>query len=103
MRSRFATAFTLVALVGGTGGAIAVGAGGSHNSSQGAATAQYKPGKGCGDKNHQHAKHNQCKPKKHSKGKGASKGKSNHKGKGKHKHGHVKGVSVTRHAPGFTG
>jgi hypothetical protein len=33
---------------------IAVGHGG-------AAEDQYKPGEGCGDKNHQHARHNECK------------------------------------------
>jgi hypothetical protein len=67
MRSRIATIVTMLALVAGTGGAIALGQGGSGGSSQGgAATAQYKPGKGCGDKNHQHKKRNQCKPpKKH--------------------------------------
>ncbi|HTX30143.1 MAG TPA: hypothetical protein VMD09_02095 [Solirubrobacteraceae bacterium] len=46
MKSRFATVFTLVALVGGTGGAIAIGASGSANGPQGgAASAQYCNGK----------------------------------------------------------
>lgn len=105
MKSRFATAFTLFALLGGTGGAIAVGASGSSSSSQGgAASGQYKPGKGCGDKNHTHAKHNQCKAsKKHHKAKGKSKAKKSH-GKSKTKqHGSVKGVSTTRRGPSFTG
>ena|SRR5947209_8727494 len=69
MRSRIATIVTMLALVAGTGGAIAVGQGGSGGSPQaGAASGQYKPGKGCGDKNHKHKKRNQCKPpKKHKK------------------------------------
>jgi hypothetical protein len=55
MRSRIATIVTMLALVTGTGGAIALGQRGSSAPGQGgAATAQYKPGKGCGDKNHQH-------------------------------------------------
>jgi hypothetical protein len=53
MKSRLATMFTLLALVGGTGGAMAV-AGSGNSSSHGAASAEYKPGKGCGDKNHTH-------------------------------------------------
>ena len=49
MRSRIATGATIVALLAGTGGAIAIGEAGSGMSGQGgAATAQYKPGKGCG-------------------------------------------------------
>jgi hypothetical protein len=70
MRSRIATIVTMLALVAGTGGAIALGQGGSSGAQGGASTAQYKPGKGCGDKNHQHKKKNQCKPpKKHKKAK----------------------------------
>ncbi len=49
MRSRLASLFTVVALVGGTGGAIAVASQGSHAPNIGAASGQYKPGKGCGD------------------------------------------------------
>ena len=64
----------MVLLVAGTGGAIAIGESGSHGGpTGGASTAQYKNGKGCGDKNHRHRRHNQCKakkkPKKHSKAK----------------------------------
>jgi hypothetical protein len=53
MRSRIASFLTVAALVGGTGGAIAVAnQGGTPN--HGAASGEYKPGKGCGDKNHTH-------------------------------------------------
>jgi hypothetical protein len=55
MKSRIATVLTIVGLAGGTGGALAVAAAGGHpGGSGGAADAQYKPGKGCGDKNHTH-------------------------------------------------
>ena len=55
MKSRIATIFTVLALAGGTGGAIAI----AHSDSSGgprggAASGEYKPGKGCGDKNHHH-------------------------------------------------
>jgi hypothetical protein len=52
MRSRILTLAVGALLIGGTtGGAIAAGgAGGSSN----AAKSQYKPGNGCGDKNHDH-------------------------------------------------
>jgi hypothetical protein len=53
MRSRIASLLTVAALVGGTGGAIAAATqGGTPN--HGAASGEYKPGKGCGDTNHQH-------------------------------------------------
>ncbi|HLY49003.1 MAG TPA: hypothetical protein VKR21_07390 [Solirubrobacteraceae bacterium] len=53
MRSRIASLLTVAALLGGTGGAIAVAnQGGTPN--HGAASGEYKPGKGCGDKNHEH-------------------------------------------------
>ncbi len=48
MRSRLATVFTAVALVAGTGGAIAIGASGSHGGPLGgAASGQYCNGKKC--------------------------------------------------------
>jgi hypothetical protein len=52
MRSRALTLVVAALFIGGTtGGAIAAGgAGGSSN----AASAQYKPGNGCGDRNHFH-------------------------------------------------
>ena len=45
MKERLATVATIFALVGGTGGAIAIGASGSHGASRGAASAQYNNGK----------------------------------------------------------
>jgi hypothetical protein len=54
MRSRILTIFTTLALVGGTGGAIAVGETGSHAGPNGGAASGEYPGKGCGDMNHTH-------------------------------------------------
>ena len=58
MKSKLATMASLLVLVGGTGGAVAIagtdngnGNGGQNN---GAAGGQYAPGKGCGDQNHTH-------------------------------------------------
>jgi hypothetical protein len=100
VKSRLATIMTLVALVGGTGGALAVANSGSGNHGSGsAATGQYRPGHGCGDKNHQHTKG--CPPPHHHKPKLKSKHKStgskgsHHKSTGSHhkntkSHGHSK-------------
>jgi hypothetical protein len=53
MRSRLATlAIASLIVAGGTAGAIA-GSGGGGNG-KGAADSQYRPGLGCGDKNHIH-------------------------------------------------
>lgn len=55
VKSRIATVVTMFALAGGTGGALAVAASsGSSSSKSSAASGQYKPGWGCGDKNHTH-------------------------------------------------
>lgn len=55
VKSRIATIITIVGLAGGTGGALAVAAhNGSNSSKSSAASGQYKPGWGCGDKNHTH-------------------------------------------------
>jgi hypothetical protein len=55
MKTRIATVLTIVGLAGSAGGALAVGAAGGHpGGNGGAADAQYRPGKGCGDKNHKH-------------------------------------------------
>ncbi|MGB9184636.1 MAG: hypothetical protein WCB67_11265 [Solirubrobacteraceae bacterium] len=52
MKSRILTLSVAALLLGGTaGGAIAAGGGGG---SSNAAKAEYKPGNGCGDKNHTH-------------------------------------------------
>ena len=53
MRSRaFALVLTVVAIGGTTVGGIAVAGGGGNGGS--AADSQYRPGMGCGDKNHTH-------------------------------------------------
>ena len=66
MRSRIATVMTALLLLAGTGGAVALGEGGSTGPAQaGAASGQYKPGKGCG-KPGQHIRGGECKPKKQS-------------------------------------
>jgi len=100
MRSKILTVLLALGLAisGGTAGVIAAGGGGS-NSSRGddgggsAAKAEYRPGKGCGDKNHEHTgppgnvSNTDCPPK----GKGKVKGKKaqgggcKSKGKGKGK------------------
>jgi hypothetical protein len=55
MRSRLAMAITTAVLLGGAGGAVAISSTDSHATvNGGAASGQYKPGKGCGDKNHTH-------------------------------------------------
>src|SRR3954469_11504648 len=63
LRSRLVVALTTVALVGGaTGGVIAASTGGkTGGKDDNAAQKQYKPGKGCGDKNHDHAREDECK------------------------------------------
>ena len=64
MKSRIATLLTLVALASATGGALAVAGGGPSGSGQtSAAKSQYRPGKGCGDRNHHHTgSHGKQKP-----------------------------------------
>ena len=53
MRSRAVTLILTVLLIGGTTAGGLAAAGGGHNGSSSAGD-QYRPGKGCGDKNHQH-------------------------------------------------
>ena len=60
MRSRtLATVVTLLLMAAGTGGVVAHG--GDGHSGGSASDSQYRPGKGCGDKNHVHARHDECK------------------------------------------
>jgi hypothetical protein len=62
LRTRFVTLLAVLGLMGaGTGGVIAASHGDEGEGS--AAKSEYKPGKGCGDKNHQHARHDECKNK----------------------------------------
>ncbi len=60
LRSRgLVASLTLALMIGGTGGVIAASSGGGDNGS--AAKSQYRPGKGCGDKNHIHERFDECK------------------------------------------
>ena len=59
VKARLATFLTILGLVCGAGGAIAIAGNGNGNQGKGkgnggAANGQYKPGWGCGDKNHTH-------------------------------------------------
>ncbi|MDP9347059.1 MAG: hypothetical protein M3P44_15375 [Actinomycetota bacterium] len=60
MRSRLATLLTVSLLTVGAGGTFAVAHSGDNGNDGSAAKSQYKPGKGCGDKNHTHARHDEC-------------------------------------------
>src|SRR2546423_2727500 len=62
VRSRLIMALATLALVGGgTGGVIAGSSGKDKGKDDNAAGKQYKPGKGCGDKNHNHQREDECK------------------------------------------
>ncbi len=60
MRSKLVTMVLVLALAvsGGAAGVIAGGGGGGKAKS--ADQSQYKPGKGCGDKNHVHEREDEC-------------------------------------------
>ena len=68
-RRTLTTGLAALVLAGGLGGAFAIAgkgppsspgnSGSSHGNS--AASSQYKPGKGCGDKNHVHEREDECK------------------------------------------
>ena len=62
MRSKFVTMMLVLGLAvsAGTAGVIAGGNGGK-SKGKSADTSQYKPGKGCGDKNHVHVREDECK------------------------------------------
>jgi hypothetical protein len=63
MKSRVTTVIAALALIGGSGGAVAIGGVGNKGPHGGAAKGEYWPGKGCGDKNHQHRQqHGNIKP-----------------------------------------
>jgi hypothetical protein len=126
MKSRFATVFTLAALVGGTGGAIAIGSSGSAAGPQGgAASAQYcnakdhkcppPPKHNCGRHHHQlcpskpkhcyywfrdHRHEYKCSAGEKA-GTGFRRPSSHHSSKNGRKG--VKGVSTTRSPTSFTG
>jgi hypothetical protein len=83
MRARITAVVVALATVAGTtGAAIAFAPRGHENSppqQHSASHWQYKPGKGCGDKNHYHQRRHECK--KHDHGHG-------HGQKNDHEHGH---------------
>src|SRR3954468_23461279 len=85
LRSRLVVALTSLALVGGaTGGVIAGTNGGKSNGKDNnAAQKQYKPGKGCGDKNHDHAREDECKKDNDGDGAGGGGGGGRDKSEGK--------------------
>ncbi|HEY3020182.1 MAG TPA: hypothetical protein VGJ32_08320 [Solirubrobacteraceae bacterium] len=59
LKSLLATVLAAGLVAGGAGGVMA--ASGTFTSHKSAASSQYKPGKGCGDKNHIHERENECK------------------------------------------
>src|SRR4051794_21848261 len=63
LRSRLVVVLTTLALVGGAAGGViaATNAGKSDGKNDNAARKQYQPGKGCGDKNRDHAREDECK------------------------------------------
>ena len=86
MRSRgIAIALSVAVMLGGTGGVLAWSGGGGDGGN--AAGSQYKPGKGCGDKNHQHIGRNECK-KHHGHGGGGDGGDQGDNGHGNGHHHH---------------
>jgi hypothetical protein len=63
-RRALPTVVTALALMVGLGGAFAIAGGGPPSGVGGngsAADSQYRPGKGCGDKNHEHEREDECK------------------------------------------
>lgn len=101
MKSRLATIFTAAALVGGTGGAVAIGNSASHGgSNRGAASGQYCNGKTAGPgKCKGHQKHpGHCNKKGQGRGNGLCKGHNKGKKGKKGKNGAVKGITQQRTA-----
>ena len=60
MRAKLVT-MALVLGLAVSGGAAGVIAGGGNGNGNGADQSQYRPGKGCGDKNHIHLREDECK------------------------------------------
>ncbi len=75
-------------MAAGTGGVLAGGGNGHSDDSSG--KTEYRPGKGCGDKNHVHARHDECKGD-HGNGNGNGNGDENHGNNGGDEHGHGHG------------
>jgi hypothetical protein len=60
MRSKLVTMMLVLGLAV-SGGAAGVIAGNGNSNGKGADKGEYKPGKGCGDKNHVHEREDECK------------------------------------------
>lgn len=61
MRTRLAAVVTAIAVFGGgTGVVLARGGTPKPDKVHSAAKSQYHPGKGCGDKNHEHERNGEC-------------------------------------------
>ena len=61
MRSKLVTMLLVLGLaVSGAAGGVIAGSGGG-GKAKSADKSEYKPGKGCGDKNHKHDRENECK------------------------------------------
>src|SRR3954467_15942460 len=94
MRARITAAVVALATVAGTTGAALAFAPKGHENSppqqHSASHWQYKPGKGCGDKNHYHQRRHECKKHvaghgdEHGHGHGSEHGNSNSQPSGKH-------------------
>jgi hypothetical protein len=61
MRSKLVTMLLVLGLAIGGGTAGVIAGGNSKSTSKNAAQSEYKPGKGCGDKNHEHEREDECK------------------------------------------
>jgi hypothetical protein len=61
MTTKMLAATLLSVAAVGTGGSIVVLTSSSSGKPQDASETQYKPGKGCGDKNNQHDRQDECK------------------------------------------
>src|SRR5436305_4144595 len=96
MRSRVTALVVALATVGGTTGAAIATAPKDHGKQpapqqHSASHHQYKPGKGCGDKNHHHERENECKKRHHGHSDEHGHGRSDEHGHGhsdEHGHGH---------------
>ena len=61
MRSKLVTMLLVLGLAVSGGAAGVIASGGGNGNDKGADQSEYKPGKGCGDKNHEHEREDECK------------------------------------------
>jgi hypothetical protein len=61
MRSKIVTMMLVLGLAVSGGAAGVIAGGGGNGKAKNADQSQYKPGKGCGDKNHVHEREDECK------------------------------------------